>query len=188
MANMSHLIVLEHESAVSNTEQTRVVRSAKNCIPPLWLSCFRAGDFRDVAVQVTVNEGSAVEYFRMPVVGTSLALERCEKFTAALAKNDRCRAAMNSALRTLSDSIKSSDASFLQLYDFEIQCMIGQESHEQWLGIVLPFIDMVSVGALDCNRALASQEALELFDQVGVDPEAWEDTFGWTISLAGFDA
>jgi hypothetical protein len=184
MGAMSFL--LSADMPLSDVNSRSIVFEAKNRIPAWWLPCFRTSDLCAVDVELEDDEGmSTREQYPMLAVAKELALERARRFAASISEDDGVRATTGIFTEMFLERLATSLGAIVQLYDLEIQLMVGPHEHSSWLHAVLKFVDDVAAKRCVGSALQTSDGAVQLFDQAGIELPAWT-TSDWKYALLGY--
>jgi hypothetical protein len=113
------------------------------------------------------------------------ALSSLDAFFHGLQSCPRIMADVAAPMRVFRAQIANQRSASLQLYDLEIQLIVGPEENRLWLDTCLRYVLDVATGKLAGDAILAAPEALELFDQAGISVPEWTSVLDWEKSLLG---
>ncbi len=187
MSNVSLLLAVDSDQPSSDAAApAEPLRTGYNMVPPFWLACFRPGDI--VRVQVPVQDASGRQgTLPLDMLWTTRAraLDNVRAFRQALRS---CPAVMEQSepwLQALESDIERASARFIQLYDAEIQMLVGPEDNRPWVDGCLAFVHDIAAARWTGDGLLHTPQAAELFDQAQIQVPAWTCDLEWEEALIG---
>ncbi len=190
MSNVACLIGVQGPRPVATLpENTAVLRVGYGIIPAAWLACFRFGDTRAVNVPLQDAHGQPGSLaLDMLFTERDKATQSLGTFLSSLRSCPAIFADAEAPLLALKAHLHACPFACIQLFDVEIQLLVGPDENRPWLDTCLRFVGDVASGKLAGDAILKAPGALELFDQAEIRVPEWACEREWEESLTGSPA